>query len=382
MARNSEFYKGRRKKRNYALVPFAIVLALVTLLVVAFYGTQKYAVISDDGVAVKLPINGDSEDGPLDTDGSIQQEFEPVELEVVFDPPDYSRVQASAGENSQPIRAIFMAAEDLSEENIKAAADRLSSGNALLLEMKPRSGLLMWNSNSTAAQSYALRADADVVNAMPRLVSELKERGIYLAAQISCCLDEAYATRSTKVALCHVTGWNYTDKEGTWLDPYNPDVRSYIIELAGELYDMGFDEVILADVMHPVFEVKEGENPPELMYTRQMSTDPTPVNAVCGFAVYVAQELSERSGLLSIYCNTRTALAKADTANGQDAALFMKIYDRVYFPTDRYTYSFNVTDMENSVPVGSVYDRLVPVVVNYLPDNSSWVYIEEPEEEE
>ena len=352
MARNSEFYKGRRKKRNYALVPFAIVLALVTLLLV------------DDAAA---------------------QTFEPVELEVVFDPPDYSRVEVSAGEHSEPIRAIYLAAEDLSEDNINAAADRLVNGNALLLEMKPRSGLLMWRSNSAAAQGYGLIADADVVNAMPRLVSELKERGIYLVAQISCCLDEAFSTRSTKVALRHVSGWNYTDKEGSWLDPYNQDVRSYIIEITRELYDMGFDEVVLADVMHPVFEQEEGEEnqPPELMYTRQMSTDPTPVNAVCGFAVYVAQELEDRSGLLSIYCNTRTALAKPDMANGQDAALFMKIYDRVYFPTDSYTYSFNVQDMQNSVPVGSVYDRLVPVVVNYLPsDNSSWIYIEEPEEEE
>lgn len=381
MARNSEFYKGRRKKRNYTLVPFAIVLTLVTLLVVAFYGTQKYAVISDDGVAVRLPINGESEDGLLGDDTGAK-EFEPVELDIVFDPPDYSRVQVSAGEQSEPIRAIYLAAEELSEENINAAADRLSSGNALLLEMKPRSGLLMWNSKASAAQGYGLIAGKDVVNAMPRLVSELKERGIYLAAQISCCLDEAYATRSTKVALCHVSGWSYTDKEGSWLDPYNLDVRSYIIELARELYDMGFDEVVLADVMHPVFESEgEDDRPPELMYTRQMSTDPTPVNAVCGFAVYVAEALADRDGLLSIYCNTRTALAKPDTANGQDAALFMKIYDRVYFPTDSYTYSFNVQDMQNSVPVGSVYDRLVPVVVNYLPDNSSWVYIEQPEEE-
>jgi len=29
-----------------------------------------------------------------------------------------------------------------------------------------------------------------------------------------------------------------------------------------------------------------------------------------------------------------------------------------------------------------VYDRLVPVVINYLPNNSSWVYIEQEEEED
>ena len=36
--------------------------------------------------------------------------------------------------------------------------------------------------------------------------------------------------------------------------------------------------------------------------------------------------------------------------------------------------------MESSVHVGSVYDRLVPVVVNYIPDNSSWVLVDGPEE--
>ena len=135
MARNSEFYKGRRKRRNYALVPFAIVLAVVTLIVVAFYGTQKYAVISDDGVTVRLPFSGENGDSPLDTDTGGIKDYAPVELDIVFDPPDYSRVEVSAGEHSEPIRAIYLPAADLSEENINAAADRLSSGNALLLEM-------------------------------------------------------------------------------------------------------------------------------------------------------------------------------------------------------------------------------------------------------
>ena len=50
MARNLEFYKGSRKKRNYALIPFVAVLALIVLGVVLFYTVQKYAVITKDGV--------------------------------------------------------------------------------------------------------------------------------------------------------------------------------------------------------------------------------------------------------------------------------------------------------------------------------------------
>ena len=40
-------------------------------------------------------------------------------------------------------------------------------------------------------------------------------------------------------------------------------------------------------------------------------------------------------------------------------------------------------DIQSNVTIGSVYDRLMPVVENYIPsDNSSWVLIDVPEEEE
>ena len=52
MAKNPEFYQGRRQKRNYWLIPFILLLGLITLMIVLFYGMQKYAIISDDGVTV------------------------------------------------------------------------------------------------------------------------------------------------------------------------------------------------------------------------------------------------------------------------------------------------------------------------------------------
>ncbi|MEA5153005.1 MAG: hypothetical protein VB039_10475, partial [Oscillospiraceae bacterium] len=85
---------------------------------------------------------------------------------------------------------------------------------------------------------------------------------------------------------------------------------------------------------------------------------------------------------LSIYCNSAPSLVRADDTNGQNAVLFMKMYDRVYYPTDMYAYPYNVQDIAGNVEIGSVNDRLVPVVENYLPDNSSWVLIDVPEEEE
>lgn len=375
MAKNLEFYKGRRKKRNYALVPSAIALGVIMLIVVLFYGMQKYAVITKDGVAVELPILTRGQT-TVDSSGNEVKVFEQVETELVYDEPDYSYIKATAGDDVPEIRAIFVPYTDLTKEKLNEYTARLSRGNALVLEMKPRSGNLMWDSQADMALGYGLTVSNDQTAQMPALIAELKEKNKdkYFAAQISCCIDELFASRSTTVTLRRAdNNGNVIDDKGTWLDPYNMNVRNYIVQLAEELYDMGFDEVILADVAHPTF-----SEPTDLIYTRQLSTASSPKTAVCGFAIYVAKQLEDRTGRLSIYCDKSTSLVKADDS-GQDASLFLKMYDRVYLRTDKYAYPYNVDDVKGSIEKGNVYDRLVPVVENYLPDDpndTSWVLVD------
>ena len=56
MARVQEFYKGRRKKKNLAIIPFIVLLALVSVTLVTFYGMQKYAVITKDGHTIRMKV--------------------------------------------------------------------------------------------------------------------------------------------------------------------------------------------------------------------------------------------------------------------------------------------------------------------------------------
>ena len=382
MAKNREFYRGQKKRRNYALIPFVIGLALITLIVVAFYGLQKYAVITKDGVRIVMPW--DEPEAEVDEEGHEIREFEEVETQLVFDEPDYSRITARAGRRARPMRAIYIAAEDVNRDNLLRRAEQLNSGNALVLEMKPRSGYLLWVSDTELAQQYSLSVVNELTSDMPGMLQELRDyaaeqdKDIWLVAQISCCVDGLLATRTTDFALRTASGADYVDETGYWLDPYNAELRRYIVALVQELYDMGFDEVILADVMHPVPETREGETP-AFIYTREMSAAPSPINAICGFALYAANQLEEREDgkLLSIYLDTPRSLVRYDEGTGQNGVLFFKLYDRVYYRTDRYTYTYNYSDIEPNVTIGSAKDRFVPVVINYLPDNTSWVYIED-----
>lgn len=373
MARIQEFYKGRRKRRNYAIVPFVIVLGIAVLTVVLFYSMQQYAVITKEGITVELPLLNE-EKTVIDSEGNEVKVFDPVDVTLQFDEPDYSSVKATAGSKAQGLRAIFVPADNINKEKLTEYANRLNTGNALVLEMKPRSGVLKWNSQATMAVNYGISQENEATLQLPTLITELKAKNIYLVAQLSCCLDELLASRCTSVTLRNEYGGNYTDDYGTWLDAYNTDLRNYIVQLTREMYDMGFDEVVLADVAHPVF-----AEPVALTYTRQMSTQPSAVNAVCGFAMYVSDALRERSvNQLSIYIDSPQALVKA-VDNGQDARLFIKVFDRVYLRTDRFAYSYNLADLKPQMTIGTDQDRLIPVMENYLFENASemsWVLVD------
>ncbi len=374
MARVQEFYKGKRKRRNYAFIPFIALLALFSLILVLFYGMQKYAVISKDGVKIELPILSEGS-AALDSEGHAIRQFEPVSVPLIFDEPDFYSAKSTAGKTAPPVRAIFIPSVNVNPNKIIEYAARLVAGNALVLEMKPRSGVCLWESQSQMALAYSLNQPSELTAAMPEIIETLKGQNIYLVAQISCCIDELLPTRTTAYCIHTETGLNYSDGLGTWLDPYNLDLRTWIAEMVQELYDMGFDEVVLADVCHPSL-----AEPIPLLYTREISTERSSVVAVCGLAAGVADKLRDRDKVLSIYCKTREALVRDDYTTGQNAVLFMQLFDRVYLETDKFTYPYNVEDMESSVHTGSVYDRLVPVVINYIPENSSWVLVDGPEE--
>ena len=376
MARVQEFYKGKRKRRNYAFLPFLILLTVISVILVLFYGMQKYAVISKDGVAIRLPILEDGQSATVDSEGHVVREFEKVSVPLVFEDADYSYVRSKGGQFSPPVRAIFIPAENVNSNKIIEYAARLVAGNALMLEMKPRSGQMLWESHTHMAEAYSLTMQNDVTAAMPEMLQMLKEKDVYLVAEISCCIDELLPTRTTAYCIHTETGLNYSDGLGTWLDPYSLDLRTWIAEMVRELWELGFDEVVLKDVAHPSL----AEAVP-LLYSREISTPRSSTAAVCGLAAGVADLLYDREGkAVSIWCNTREALVRDDLTTGQNAVLFMSLYDRVYLDTDKFSYPYNVEDIESQVTTGNVYDRLVPVVINYIPDNTSWILVDGPED--
>lgn len=319
MAKNNnkpDVYKGRRKKLNVLGIVLSAVAVLIVALFVLFGAFQKYIVYSNTGISLELPI--------LATPGAEEDEgqrvFEQVNAELEITEPDYSDIESQVDEEMGELRAIFVPAANVTTEGITPYVNKLKSvgGNALVLEVKPTSGQLVWASSVQLAADYGTAGTTD----LGVLANTLKEQGIYLVAQLSCCTDDLLAQRCPSTALTLPGGTPYSDEEGYWVDPYNATVTGYLTDLCRELVSYGFDELLFKNLAMP-------QTDSTLNYTVELSSSPTPTSAVCGLAMDLTTALANSDVLVSAILDTTSLRNGLSAKSGQDLSVFAILFDRL-----------------------------------------------------
>lgn len=373
MARSNgpEVYRGRRKRLNVLGVVFGALAALILLTVVLFFGLQKYIVFEHDGVRVALPGAAAGEDGALPNDETAPGQVNAV-LEITD--PDYSAVPAAAGEGLADMAAVFVPAQDVSMSGVGRYMSVMSSygANALVLEVKPVSGQLVWASSSPTAAAYSLNGTLDLEAMVAALRQQDEDDELYLVAQLSCCIDGLLAERCPSAALRFATGAAYADSEGAWLDPYSATVSAYLSELCSELAEMGFDELLLKSLSLPITEEAIG-------FSVELSSTPTPEAAVCGLAVELTNALEGYDIPVSAILDTTSLRSGLADKSGQNLELFGKVFDRLCSATDSAWLSGVDRDsIDQYLTLGSLETRYVPIM-NYVPEGFTSCIIRVPD---
>jgi len=239
----------------------------------------------------------------------------------------------------------------VSAEGLQSAADAMEGrgANALVLELKPASGELVWTSRVHMAEAYGVGGRADLTAEL----SSLKEQGVYLVAELSCCVDDMLAIRNLPVALRASDGSVYKDDAGYWLDPYNKEVRAYIVDLCKELAGMGFQEVLLKNVAHPDAEV---------IYSQPMSGTPDRVTAVSALALALRDALKDTELVVSAEMNADSFRGGDVTANGQTLSFFLKVFSRVYADSDGTALESDRSLVSSASESGDSGARFVPIL--------------------
>ena len=191
-----------------------------------------------------------------------------------------------------------------------------------------------------------------------------KRQGIYLVAQLSCCVDSLLATRAPTTALCLNTGAAYVDETGAWLDPYNETVSQYIIELCEDLIGLGFDEILLNNLSMPITDAAIG-------YQVQLSSTPSPEAAICGLSMEITNALDSYGVPVSVILNTNSLRNGLAAQSGQNLELFGKVFDRFCSATDSAWLSGVDRDsVDQYFELGDPAQRYVPMMA-YIPEGFS-----------
>lgn len=114
--------------------------------------------------------------------------------------------------------------------------------NAMVIDVKNDDGRVVWEMDAPMVD--AIGADKKLVSDMPGLVKKCKEHGIYLIARIVAFKDPYLAEQREDLALHDKDGNLFRDNSGlAWVNPYEEDVWEYLLEIAEEAVEVGFDEI-------------------------------------------------------------------------------------------------------------------------------------------
>ena len=238
-------------------------------------------------------------------------------------------------------------------------------GSAIALELKSGSGTFFYKTTLPQGKVSG-KIDQDAVG---ELIQYLAKADYYTIAIVPAFRDRAYGLANTSYGILHSSGgylWAGSDK-CYWLDPAKNGTRAWLVSIAQELRDLGFDEVVFSDFTFPPTEdiLYEGDKLAALNEAAQhliynLGTEDFAVSFLCGTEGFTLPE-----GRTRLYLD------------GVDASMVQSVTESVTVPstqinlvylTEVYDTRFDAYGVLRPLPVGVT--SLPPVTTPTEPPQS------------
>lgn len=228
-------YRGRGSKAKKVL---SVVLVLIILAAVGFMMLQRYIVYDETGRPyMEMPWQKDE---TPDT-----QPEAPQDLDVTIQEPEESETVTTAYQ----IAATPLTQSDWERVQVQMGLETGRPYNAVAVTAKDSTGRIYFNTGVPAAVPFAQTAGDTAAT----LAAIAQDEGRTAVARLSCFHDSKASNADVEgMGLKNTGGYIFYDGNNTqWLDPGKPAARQYLCQLAKELAEMGFDEILLTDVSYP-----------------------------------------------------------------------------------------------------------------------------------
>jgi hypothetical protein len=130
--------------------------------------------------------------------------------------------------------------------------------NSYVIDIKDEDGYVGYETELEAVKEIgAWKKKYDVNN----VIEILHDNGIHVIGRIVCFKDPVLSSKKPDLAVKRTNGELWREKgKTTWLNPYNEDSWPYLIDLAKEAVELGFDEIQFDYVRFPTEKDKTAIN--------------------------------------------------------------------------------------------------------------------------
>jgi hypothetical protein len=358
LSNQNRYYRGKlihgRWKRFF--LTLAVILLILLIFIHVFF--QHRIRYTRDGVVIQTKDEVLSENSNI----SSPTASDPLVIETA----DYSNMKAVAGETTTAIHAIYVSSAYITDDFVSTYSEILSNYDCIILELKPSSGQLVWNSSVKTATDYNLNGTVNIVS----LITSLKEKGLRVAAQLSCAKDDLMVTRNPALALHTADGKVYSDANGSWIDPTNVDAKQYIIDLSKELISAGIDELWFSNVNQP------DVSPSTFKYSSDISQNLSISEIVDSYSLYFSNQIRGTGTTISVLLEESSLTSyESNSSFTQDLSFFGKVFDRICCFTTSGNAAAELQKCSEYLPLGTPEYRFVPICNDSVPDTKSYAYV-------
>ena len=238
---NMTFTTQRRLQRAL-LITAIVVMVLILAGFCWIIWLERYVVYSREGASINLDLPERMAGGQVAAPPALDETI-PIYINEGSDAIDTEL-------KLKKINGYYVEQEQLIEDiqTVRDVVATLPPDTAVLLELKNIYGRFNYSSGLTDA-TVASNVDLPAVD---NLITEINSKNLYTIALVPAFRERAYVLAKNNYFLKDSNGYGWMDEQKCyWLDPSDTGTMNWLIQIADELREKGFDEVVFTEFRFP-----------------------------------------------------------------------------------------------------------------------------------
>ena len=157
--------------------------------------------------------------------------------------------------SSKTLRGAMLSATSLSDADTAEKLIQLAEAgklNTVIVNIKDDEGKLNLPVETDAVTDVEALQEKNAKK-LAQTIKKLNKNGVHVVGRIYCFQDETASKQNSDLSMQYQNGGRWSDYNSAhWLDPTNPDVVTYLCDIAQSAVDAGCDEILLDSFTFPL----------------------------------------------------------------------------------------------------------------------------------